>query len=114
MNRYLPTVGDYMTPGAYTIAPHESLARARDLMRECGVRHLPVVLGTKLVGLLSDRDVTFVEGLGPHRLEAISVETAMTKKPYAVRPDASLNLVARIMADRKYGSVVVMEKEIVI
>jgi acetoin utilization protein AcuB len=114
MNRYVPSVGDYMTPGPHTIAPSETLARARELMKEYGIRHLPVVSGGKLVGLLSDRDVNLLMGLGRVRLDAVTVDVAMTPRPYAVRPDASLNQVARIMAERKYGSVVVMEKQVVI
>src|SRR3954464_13914958 len=105
MTRYIPTVADYMTRGPHVVASHESLARARNLMREHGIRHLPVVTANKLVGILSDRDIAFVQGLGRMLLDT-PVEIAMTRKPYAVRPDASLNQVARIMAERKYGSVV--------
>jgi acetoin utilization protein AcuB len=114
MDRFMPSVADYMTPGPFSIAPHETLSRARGLMREYGVRHLPVIDGNKLVGVVSERDINFTLGFGRVRLDAVSVEIAMTRRPYAVRPDASLNQVARIMAERKYGSVVVMEKDVVI
>jgi acetoin utilization protein AcuB len=114
MNRYVPTVADYMTPGPHTIAASDSVARAKELMQEYGIRHLPVVGGDRLVGILSDRDVTFLQGLGRVHLDAVAVEIAMTRKPYAVRPDASLNQVARIMAERKCGSVVVMERGVIV
>jgi CBS domain-containing protein len=48
---------DCMTPGAYVVVPHENASRAKSLMREHGIRHLPVMEDGKLVGIVSDRDL---------------------------------------------------------
>ena len=50
-------VADVMTRHPETVAPDESLAQARVVMLHGGFRHLPVVEGTKLVGMLSMRDL---------------------------------------------------------
>jgi CBS domain-containing protein len=50
-------VADVMTGQPETVAPDESLAQARVVMLHGGFRHLPVVEGGKLVGMLSMRDL---------------------------------------------------------
>ncbi len=49
-------VVDYMTDRPVTVAPDDDLAVAAHRMAELGVRHLPVVDGHHLVGMLSIRD----------------------------------------------------------
>jgi acetoin utilization protein AcuB len=50
-------VQDRMTPVPVTVAPEDELAEAARIMTELGVRHLPVVEGERLVGMLSIRDL---------------------------------------------------------
>jgi CBS domain-containing protein len=51
------TVADYMTDQPVTVAPDDDLEVAARRMAELGVRHLPVVDGHQLVGVLSVRDL---------------------------------------------------------
>lgn len=51
------TVGDFMTPHPETIEPDESTEQAAVLMIHGGFRHLPVVEGGVVVGILSIRDL---------------------------------------------------------
>ena len=46
-----------MTRKVVCVAPDDSLIDAQSIMVEWGVRHLPVLRGRELVGILSDRDV---------------------------------------------------------
>jgi acetoin utilization protein AcuB len=46
-----------MTANPSTVAPQATIAEAWDLMRELDARHVPVVDGDILIGMLSDRDV---------------------------------------------------------
>jgi predicted transcriptional regulator len=67
----------YMTASPYSVEAHESLSRARAMMHEHRVRHLPVMRKGKLAGILSERDANLVEGLADAPAEAITVEDAM-------------------------------------
>jgi CBS domain-containing protein len=51
------TARDHMTTSPETIAPDETTEHAATLMMHGGFRHLPVVDGGELVGMLSIRDL---------------------------------------------------------
>ena len=104
------TIRDYMTKGAHSIGPKQTLAVAHRIMRENHIRHLPVLDAGRLVGVVSDRDLHLVETLDDVNPETVPVEDAMTEQPYAVGPDAHLGAVARTMAEHKYGCAVVLYK----
>jgi acetoin utilization protein AcuB len=108
MMRYVPAVSEYMTPAPKAIGSEESVSAAHELMRRYRIRHLPVMRDGRLAGIISDRDVRLVRGLGGTRAERVLVEEAMSAKPFTVAPDAPLNHAARVMAERRVGSAVVM------
>jgi acetoin utilization protein AcuB len=108
------TMNEVMTPSPHSIGREQTLAMAHDLMRAEGVRHLPVLHGGKLVGLVSLRDLHLVETLPGTDPATTRVEEAMSPDVFAVSPTAGLRDVARTMADRKLGSVVVMRRAQVI
>jgi len=51
------TADEIMTDDVTTIDETATLAQAVEVMEERGIRHLPVVRGRELVGMLSDRDL---------------------------------------------------------
>lgn len=103
------TVGQYMTVCPHTIGHDQPLSRARQMMRQYGIRHLPVLDGGRLVGIVSSRDLDFVESLRDVDPEKLTVEEAMSQEPYTVSPHTPLEQVATTMADHRYGSAVVIE-----
>jgi acetoin utilization protein AcuB len=103
-----------MTVGPIVISSARTIADAHALMRERGIRHLPVVDDGKLVGMLSQRDLYLVETLKGIDPSAERVREAMSADPYAVAPDAPLDVVAETMAARKLGSAVVVDRGAVI
>ena len=103
------TVADYMTREPRTIGPRTSLAFAQSLMHEGAIRHLPVVEGGALVGLLSERDIYFADSFKEARLDEVEVVEAMTIEPYVVAPTEPLDAVARTMSEQRYGTAVVVE-----
>lgn len=107
MNRQ-PQVCDYMTIGPHYVGIDQSLGTAARQMRELHARHLPVLDGGVLKGILSERDVARAEafGLDPHQ---VTVEEAMTPEPFTVTPSAPLGRVAMAMAAQKIGCAVVAE-----
>ena len=108
------TVQSFMTVGAAVITRERTLAEAHQLMRERGIRHLPVVDGGRLVGLVSQRDLYLLETLKGVDPVTERVEEAMTREPFTVPPDARLEDVAAAMAEHKYGSAVVVDRGAVI
>lgn len=104
--KQMPQVQKVMTKLPHTIGSDIPLARAEALMRNEGFRHLPVLDGGKLVGMLSDRDVSLAASLGS---EGMKVEDVMTLDPFVVTPDAPLDNVVMEMAERKLGSAVVRQ-----
>ena len=54
----MQTIQDIMTPDVQTISPQESVRRAAQLMDELNVGSIPVCDGDRLVGMITDRDIT--------------------------------------------------------
>ncbi len=103
-----PQVCDFMTIAPYSVGLDQSLTTAVRRMQEHNMRHLPVLEGGVLRGIVSERDVALAEafGLDPSQ---VSVEEAMSPEPFTVTPNAPLSHVARTMAAHKYGCAVVTE-----
>src|SRR5438093_6589496 len=75
---YAMLLRDVMTRSVEEITPQASLAEAAQKMRSLDVGALPVCEGDKLVGILTDRDITIravAEGRDPNRTK---VADAMT------------------------------------
>jgi len=103
----MTSVSAYMTPGPHTIGREQSLAAAKQLMHTTHVRHLPVLHGGQLVGVVSERDLDVVGALPGSR--QLSVEDAMVPDVYTISEDAPLASVAADMARLKVGSAVVLK-----
>lgn len=101
------TIQKYMTPMPHTIGAKIPIQTARAIMREYGIRHLPVQEAGKLVGILSDRDVKLASGFtDAHHL---TVDEVMSQDPYTVSLNAPLNLVVAEMAEMKYGCAIICQ-----
>jgi acetoin utilization protein AcuB len=104
-----PTVELYMTSSPQTIGRDEPLSTAHAIMRAHDIRHLPVLEGDQLVGLLSQRDLHLFETLDVVDPNDVRVDEAMSTPAYAVSPGATVREVAAQMANHKYGSAIVVE-----
>jgi acetoin utilization protein AcuB len=116
--RELMIARDLMTPDPVTVTPQASIAEVWDLMREVEVRHVPVVQGGALVGMLSDRDLARVdmatllkvEGADALRQElATPIAQIMTSDVIAVEPDTEVGDVIALLLDHKIGALPVVE-----
>lgn len=114
MSKAIPTVQRYMTTAPYSIGPDQKLSRAHKMMRDHHIRHLPVLQGGKLIGILTDRDLHLIETLRDVDPEAVTVEDAMSQMPYSVKPETPLDEVAAEMADHKYGCAVILQNDKVV
>jgi len=80
-SRYGETAGamlvkEVMQYGVATVSPDESVNRVMNLMTHHRVRHMPVVRGGKLVGIVSIGDVV------KHRLDDLELETNVLRDVY--------------------------------
>jgi len=114
MSKSIPTIQKYMTTSPHSIGREQTVAAAQKIMREHHIRHLPVLEGGSLVGIVSDRDVALIETLRDVDPQKVSVEDAMTQQVYTVSPDAPLDEVVGEMAEKKYGSALVMQNHKVV
>jgi acetoin utilization protein AcuB len=109
MSKAIPTIQKYMSVLPHTVGYDQPLQKARDMMTEYRIRHLPVLKGGKLVGIISDRDIKLVmgfEGIDPERT---TVEDAYVPDPYITAPNAHLNEVVTQMAEKKYGCALIAD-----
>ncbi|AKV01037.1 CBS domain protein [Labilithrix luteola] len=104
------TMNDVMTAQPVTVGRDQPLAVAHAMMREHGCRHLPVLEHGDLVGVVSQRDLYFLETIAGVDMDTDRVDDAMSSDAYAVTPDAPVQEVAAEMAAHKYGCAVVMER----
>ena len=107
-------VRDSMTREVVTVGPETTAAEALALCREKGIRHLPVLEGGWLVGMISDRDLrSATPALGdPDRAEAlerIRVADEMAKEVATVRPEDPIEEAAIEMYERKIGCLPVVD-----
>lgn len=104
------TISSYMTPEAKTIKSGEPLSVAERLMTQLGVRHLPVVKHGKVCGILSAREIEIVAAFVEGETDQIEVDRVMVGDPFLVSPDAPLNEVAVVMAEKRYGAAIVTDE----
>ena len=104
------TVGDFMSRMPHSIGADQMLSVAHEMMRKHHIRHLPVLRGGRLVGVLSQRDLYRVETLRDVDPEHVGVEEAMSESVYVVSPKTSLAAVAKEMLDGGFGCAVVLDR----
>lgn len=99
-----------MTRKVFVVPPDMSLSAAWDLMSRERFRHLPVVSGGTLIGILSDRDVlarATVED-GTIRVPDLPAIEAATPWPHVCEPDTQVCDLVRLMIEEKIDAVPVM------
>lgn len=113
-------VRDIMQTKVVTIGASERLSTVEDIMTLGRVRHMPVVRGGELVGVLSERDLLRASlsevgsyGADARRafLHAIEIEQVMSAPPITVDPAAPVTDAAQLMAEHKIGCLPVVERE---
>lgn len=102
-------VGDWMTKGPVTLRESDDVATAAALFKLGRVRHLPVVRGGKLVGLVTQRDLLRALGSKARAGEkAAPVKALMRTSLFTARPTTPLREVAQAMLKKKIGCVPVV------
>jgi acetoin utilization protein AcuB len=111
-------VKNYMKADPVTVKKDDSFRYALKLIRKEGIRHLPVLDGKKLVGIVTDRDLrqaapSPATTLEVHELnyllERLKIEAIMTKRVITVVPMTSLRDAANLLFAHKIGCLPVVE-----
>jgi acetoin utilization protein AcuB len=104
-----PQVIAFMTPFPHSIDVDAPLESAHKLMREHRFRHLPVMSGGEIVGVLTDRDIKLVLGpdFGSPDERELRVRDAYVERPCVVPASTPVAKVARVMAQNRIGSAIV-------
>lgn len=108
MSKSEPSIQKYMTVLPNSIQAKETMKAALDLMAEHQIRHLPVMDGEEVVGILSDRDLKMASSIQAVDPQKTLVADLYHKDPYKVDSDALLSEVAETMAQEHYGSALVI------
>lgn len=98
-----------MTTAPHSIGKDQTIHKAEEMMRELGIRHLPILDGGKLFGLVSDRDLKFIEGFRDVDPKKVKLADLSITDVFTVSPNAQLDEVCDQMAENKYGCAVVMD-----
>ncbi len=111
-------IKDIMTKEVATLDSEDELSLANDIMRLGRIRHLPVVSGDTLVGIISERDLfrsSLAQALGYGNkdtrevMKTLRIKDIMVKQVATVAPDTDLRVAVAIMAERKIGCLPVVQ-----
>jgi acetoin utilization protein AcuB len=106
-----------MSKNVITIDANDSMQNATKLLKEHGIRMLPVMKKNRLVGIVTDRDLKKASASDATTLEIhellyllseIKVKEIMTKDPITVPPDYTAEETAQVLMDSKISGVPVV------
>ncbi|MDF2987821.1 MAG: transcriptional regulator [Eubacterium sp.] len=113
-------VKNKMTSNPFTISPTQTIPDAQEIIKNHGIKRLPVVDNGKLVGVVSKGDIVKVS---PSKATALSmgeityllaktkISSIMAKNPVTVSPNALLEEAAILMRDNDIGFLPVVEND---
>ncbi len=95
-------VSAWMSRPVHTVVPEATAGEAVALLARHGFRHLPVMEGDRVVGVVTDRDL---RGVAPEtRVSAI-----MSRPVVVINPRTAMDKAARLLFDRRIGCLPVIE-----
>lgn len=113
-------VKNKMTSNPFTISPTQTIPDAQEIIKNNGIKRLPVVENGKLVGVVSKGDIVKVS---PSKATALSmgeityllaktkISSIMSKEPVTISPNALLEEAAILMRNNDIGFLPVVENE---
>ncbi|MDP9307647.1 MAG: CBS domain-containing protein [Actinomycetota bacterium] len=104
----MSTLSDLMTSDVLTVAPEDTIGEAAQKMVDREVSSAAVSDYGRLIGILTERDLTRAVAGRTHSSEA-RVREWMTPDPVTLAPSASPKEAAEIMFDRGFRHIPVVE-----
>jgi CBS domain-containing protein len=106
----MSTVGELMTQDVLAVDPADTIGEAAERMVDLGVSSAVVSDYGRLIGILTERDLTRAVAGRVHTSEA-RVREWMTSDPVTLPRDAPAEEAARIMLERKFRHIPIVEDE---
>ncbi len=110
-------IAEVMTKDPLTLSATDTIGQADELMDENKIRQLPVVNGSDLLGIVSDRDIrSYLSGSllsDPDAREkalGVPVSTIMTSEPITVSPEDDLREAVELLIEEKIGGIPVVDE----
>lgn len=110
-------VKEIMTKEVFTVQENEKLSTVVEMFRRHKIRHIPVLEGKKITGIISRTDINRLtfgalfenqDGADEAVLEIISLNQVMTSKPKVVSEDDSIKEIAEIFATEEFHALPVV------
>lgn len=118
MRRGTP-ISAIMTKDVITLNTTDSLETAELLFKKNHIRHIPVVSGKEIIGMLSYTDllrISFADAVDEHEeyvdtvvYNMFTIEQVMEKNLVSVKPRTSIKEVAQILAKKEFHALPVAE-----
>jgi CBS domain-containing membrane protein len=107
------TVEDLMTRTVVTLNADDALLEVDDLLKRNHIRHLPVLQGRRLVGLVSHRDLIRALARQPlgKAVQPLTVKDVMTPEVESVAPQTSLLEALERLLDHRFGCLPVVDAQ---
>jgi len=113
-------VKDIMVKEVASLDVNDELSLANDIMRLGRIRHLPVVDGPRLVGIISERDLfrsSLAQALGygtkatRDLMKTLRIKDIMVPQVITISPETDLKDAVQLMVDKKIGCLPVVEED---
>ena len=119
MKKRVP-VSEIMSRELITISPKDDLYTAEELFKKNRIRHIPVVQGNEILGILSYTDllrISFADALGPDEDEVetivynmFTIEQVMAKNVISVPSTATIKQVSEFLAEQEFHALPVVDQ----
>lgn len=122
MKQHVP-VSTIMSKNVVKITLTDNLTKAESLFKKHNIRHIPVVQGNKILGILSYTDllrISFADAVDDEEVVDVTVynmftiEQVMSKNLVKVSPDTSIKETAEILASREFHALPVCEGDLLV
>ena len=107
----MANVSEIMTTGVHIIQPQESLRQAATLMQELDIGVLPVCDGVRLLGMLTDRDITVYGVAQGLNADEACVSDVMTENIEYCTGDQDTEEVMRLMGEKQIRRLPVVDMD---
>ena len=116
-------VKEIMVKEVATLDVNDELSLANDIMRLGRIRHLPVVDGTRLVGIVSERDLfrsSLAQALGyaskdtRDLMKTLHIKDIMVTGVITIPPDTEMCEATKMMIEEKIGCLPVVEDNLLV